>query len=193
MEWDPTGPITESLLAKLDKVQIGRGRYSEAALERQFECMSAEELRQHFKVPEDAVLPDGVAPDPRYLDAWLEGLRRVVKGRGHQERAMVRAYNKAKHGLLGIYGADQQGRTSVILLSGEDYAVTPVQMHRAFVRAEPDDIRNRVAWTIQMQAVLQSILGFILGVHFGQWVDTPLWAVKAYESEGWVEPGPPSK
>ena len=46
-------------------------------------------------------------------------------------------------------------------------------------------IRTRVKWTLQMQAILQSILAFLLGVHTGEWHDTPRWAAELYDGDGW--------
>lgn len=194
MEWETESASLETcLLAKLDTIQIGggHGSYTDEKLEQLFERMTPDDLRSALKVERDFTPPVGVTMHEAIFGYWLSGLRRIVRGRRANGRAYVRAYNKAKHGLVGIYGPDVDGHPTVALLTATtgDYTSEPVQMNRAQVRALPRDIRMRVNWTIQMQAVLQSILAFMLGVHFDDWEDTPEWARRAWQSEGWLTSG----
>jgi len=175
------------LLAKLDKIQIGgsRGPFTDEKLEAMFGAMTPEDLRTRLKIPEGYVPPNGVAMHPKIFEYWLAGLRRIVTLRRANDRAYVRAYNKAKHGLVGVFGQDLAGHPTVFLLNSRtgNYSVEPVELNRAQVRALPLDIERRVDWTIQMQAVLQSILAFMLGVHFDDWENSPDW---------YGEPGSPT-
>lgn len=190
LEWEPHGAPDTSILAKLDTIQIGRSRrgdYSESTLLAKFDQLSVAEFRAGLKVPPDDQLhgrtdfpPSIEFPLDGPIGAWLAGLRRIVKGRLDQNRALVRAYNKAKHGLLGIFDTDLEGNPAVILLTAPNgYAAEPIKMNRTFVRALPIDIERRVNWTVAIAAVLQSILAFILGVHFAEWIETPSWATDA--------------
>jgi hypothetical protein len=200
MEWEPLGAPETSILAKLDSVQIGRTvgsgtarrDYTEATLLQRFENMGVADLRAALKLPSDedigrrADWPDTVDRSiNRYLNSWLAGLRRIVRGRLDGDRAMVRAYNKAKHGLLGLFDHDPDGQPAVVMLSAaHGYDAEPIELNRAFIRALPLDIERRINWTVRMVAVLQEILAFMLGVHFGEWTDTPEWVEEAYKLDG---------
>lgn len=187
LDWEPEGPLDTSLLARVDRVTIGVGKYQESSLIVRLDGMSPAEFGHQLKIPATVDIPERVAFHDDYLRHWQEGVKRIAKRRLDDDRIYVRAYNKTKHGLLAVYNAEGTGGPSVDLLTASDYSTVPVPLRRVSVRALPLDIEQRVIWTLQMQAVLQGILTMVLGAHFGEWVATPRWAQDVFETSGWYE------
>lgn len=202
LEWEPHSPSFEtSLLVLLDRIQVGRksktNDYSEAGLRDRFDLMTVADFRRGLSLPQsDAELlarpnwpPSISAPLDPHVGAWLDGVRRIVRGRLNDDRALVRAFNKTKHGLLAGFGEDLDGAPAVILYSLQGVKDGRVNLLRSFVRAKPLDIERRVQWTIQIAAVLHVILSIILGVHFDEWIDTPQWVRDSMSLLGWLPSG----
>ena len=192
MEWEPGGGPETSILARLDTVRIGQklagGRdYRETSLRAKFDAMTVEQFRSALKIPpDDDLVARSVLPpymrlliDPE-LEAWLGGLRAAIAQRIEQGGAWVKAYNKTKHGLLGLFDTDPAGQPAVVLITATGpYTQLPIPISRTFLRALPSDIEKRIARTIRIVAVLQTILAFILGIHFGEWEPAPKWVEDA--------------
>lgn len=184
-EWEIGGPPKRSLFARLDSIRIGSGKYAEARLLEEMANLTGAGLAVRLKIPKDYAPPPGVTASPKFLDYWVEGLHRIVKRRLGDDRLNVRVYNKAKHGLLGVRSVFPAGG-SVAMITHRPGQPGYV-LDRVFIQARPRDIQMRVNWTLQMQAVLQSILAAMLGIHFGEWINTPAWAKDALNTEGWLE------
>jgi len=191
MDWQPDGAdMTSSLVARIDRVAIGSDKYQESGLIARLQSMTDEGFGTAIKVPPGVAMPDEVEHHEEFLHHWRAGLLRIANGRLADERAMVRAFNKAKHGLLALFDPAAADGPTVDLITSRDYTEIPVAMGRARVRALPLDIRRRVEWTLQIQAVLQGILTVVLGAQFGLWVPTPDWVKEVVATSVWYEEVP---
>jgi hypothetical protein len=196
-EWKP-GDVSKCLLRLLDKVQVARDTEEKANV--LLASLDPGGLRALLHIPDDADLKRNGFPRQireglnEAIPANLGGLRRLIELRQQNDRAYVVAFNKLKHLLLAVR-TNVRGRDEVLIPKwrGLDQEENVIHLQNAWIACTPANIRVMASRAIVAQAVLNSLLGTILWIRFGEPYSTPAWAVKAFELPGWYDEGSAQK
>ena len=192
-EWEPGNP-EKSLVFLLDRVQVGRRPYTEAAAQKLLDSLDASSFRQLIHVPKDEELEAGGFPTAvrnrlnSSVPANLNGMKRLVELRQREKRGYVVAFNKLKHLMLAIR-TDSRGKEE-ILVPGRfsfDEETKSIKIQTAWISCDLMNVRLMASRSIIAQAVLNSILGVILWIRFGEAYKNPLWTLAAFQLPGWRE------
>lgn len=193
-KWQP-GQFQRSLVRLLDQTQVNDK--SEAHAEELLNSLDPEGLRHLLHIPDDSQFESDGLPDQvrvRVNDAIpanLSGLKRLLAYRRRDDRAFVRAFNKLKHLILAVPGI-ANGKPAVVVPKFYDFddKAKTVKLQTVSLGCSPDDIRLLASRAVIAQAVLNSLLGLILWVRFGEPYVSPPWTVRSLELPGWVEDEP---
>lgn len=123
------------------------------------------------------------------MQPQLDGWRTAIQRRLGHNRAVVKAYNKSKHMLLGLL-AKRDGKVWVDLLtSNAGYRVRPgdIILGGTILGCEVGDIQSRARETVQVQAVLNTLLTIILWARYEERLDSAGWVREALDLPGWAE------
>lgn len=195
-EWKPGNP-EKSLVFLLDRVQVGKRPHTEAAAQRLLDSLDAPSFRELVHVPKDDELEAAGFPKNvrdrlnSSIPANLDGMKRLVELRQRENRGYVVAFNKLKHLMLAIR-TDTRGKEEV-LVPGRfsfDEENNRISIQTAWISSEPQNVRVMASRAVIAQAVLNSILGVILWIRYGETSGNPPWAVAALRLPGWVEDEP---
>ena len=122
------------------------------------------------------------------MKSQLVGFKRAIKMRDDNDRAMVIAYNKAKHNLLGVY-QELEGKPIIGLLTSTSGCTEKIVLHGAILGCQESDIRRRASTTVQIQAILCSIFTAILRARYGE-LGSPRWVIDAENMDIWADSSP---
>lgn len=203
-KWEPGVGVGTSLFAQLDLVRAATAD-SEKDVLALLEPLDAEGFRRLVRIPtrEELIEVGWSLPIVDSIDqamaSQLAGARRVVQIQDHNERALVKGYNKIKHMLLGFPRVEGD-RTFVRLVTAKEGGAayrssSPIVLDGADLGCEPPDIRRRAYMTIQTQAIINNMLWLILWTRYGQELPQAPWVVSSLTLPGWredIEPSPDS-
>ena len=188
-EWKP-GEAEHSLFILLvDKIKVGRGKYSEDNAVSLLKSVDAEGFRRLFHIPKDEeLISSGASVElvdalnrgvPYKLDGWL----RIAKKRAEQDRGTVRMFNKLKHHLI-VFPTQQRGKGEVWVPASVrmDIKQNQIGLDSGFLEANPNEIRRLASDAIVAQAVLHDTLALILITRYGEEYHAPNWVVRAYQT-----------
>lgn len=191
-EWRP-GEVGFSLLPLLDRVQIGKGKYSEENAAALLESLDASGLRGLLHIPtEEELASVGFPQDVRdrinqATPANLAGMKRLVELRQESNRLRVRAFNKLKHHFLGLR-VDATPDTVVIpVWENLDEAANAITLATLTIKCTAENTRLMASRSIIAQATLNSLLGIILWTRYDEIHESPPWVLRALQLRGWVE------
>ena len=119
--------------------------------------------------------------------AQLNGFKRAVKLRDSNERAMVKAYNKAKHMLMGIY-QEVDGQPIIDLVTSTSGYTEKIILGGTILGCQDSDIRRGASITVLVQATFCRLFVIILRARYGAQLGTPDWVRAAYEMPIWMDP-----
>jgi hypothetical protein len=187
-EWQP-GKAEYSLFILIDKIQVGRDKYSEDKAVSLLSNVDAEGFRRLFHIPKHEELissgiPVKVAENikrsmPFKLDGWLK----IAKRRAEQERGMVGMFNKLKHHMLAFPTQERKKNEVWMPYSIRmDRKINQVKMGRGWLGANPNNIRSLVSDAIGAQAVLHDTLALILITRYNEKYEAPNWVIRAYKT-----------
>lgn len=192
-DWAP-GTADRCLFALLDTVQVGSRQWTEEKAIELLESLDAESFRQLVHLPTSSQLRD-YGLQEKYINKLdkamphqLAGFREGSLRRASKNRAIVRAYNKSKHMLLGVVVRDEEGKLNVHLLTSEtgyQDREKGIGLAGAIVSSQKTAIQTHVDWVLQTQGVLNTLLGSILYTRFGEWIDSSKWVWDAFNGTGW--------
>lgn len=192
-DWVP-GMVEHSLVFLLDRVKVGGRKHSEAEAIRLLDSLEPASLRSLLHLPPAEQLRGGGLPDEVVemidvsLPHQLDGLRGIADFRQADKRARVRAFNKAKHMLVGGRSL-KRGKHEIELITRLTLKPDGVHIETLTLPIEVAEIQLNASQAIQLQTVLNGMLGMILWVRFGEPYETPPWAVKALGLPGWRDDG----
>lgn len=188
-DWRP-GSAETSLFVLLDKVRVGVPPWTEDAAATLLDGIDPDSLRELLHIPkEEEMAAAGFSQEittavTTSIESNLHGLKRLVDLRRGDKRARVRAYNKLKHMLLAMPEQAEEKRWVVV---PELMSFDGKEIHLQTVRIEASErnIQLMASRAIVAQAVLNSLLGMILWMRFGEPYSSPRWAVEALDLPGW--------
>ena len=188
-EWKP-GEAEHSLFILLvDKVEVGRGKYSEDNAVSLLTSVDAEGFRRLFHVPKDKeLISSGISVElvdtvnrsvPFKLDGWL----RIAKRRAEQDRGTVRMFNKLKHHLI-VFPIQERDKNVVWVPASVnmDIKQNQIRLNSGYLEANPSEIRRLASDAIVAQAVLHDTLAMILVTRYVEKYHAPNWVVRAYQT-----------
>ena len=190
-EWEPGNP-RNSLFPLLDRIQVGGRRYTEARARRLLDSLDEAAFRALVHIPPDPELEAhnfSRAVRERLnssIPANLEGMKRLVEMRQRDKRGYVVAFNKLKHLMLAIR-TPTRGKDEVLVPGRVDFdeAENRISIQTAWISYDPKNVRTMASRAIIAQAVLNSILGIILWIRYGEAYQNPPWALTALGLPGW--------
>ena len=197
--WEP-GTAENCLFALLDRVQVGRGQWSEDRALQLLDDLGAGGFREQIAhLPDDdALRAAGWVEDKiELVDVAVEsqraGFREVAERRAGKERALARAFNKAKHYMLAMPAA-RAGNLEVDLLTietrPENYRTEGIRLAGQQLATDKKTSIERASGAIAMQSVIHAMCITILDVRFGITVEPLPWAVVSQGLPGWREAEP---
>lgn len=192
-DWGP-GTAKNCLMANLDSIQVGRGKYDEAHATEFLASLDGPKLREVLHIPEDDVLREAgmeeelITQVETSMPHKLDGLRRVAEKRVESNRTRVEAFNKLKHMLLAFATRETGSKhVQVKLMKGRGYQEGEIHLNTVTLEVSAVNVRNMAGNALAMQASLWDILALILWVRFGERHDPPPWMLHAMEHGNWRE------
>ena len=185
-EWKP-GTAENSLFVLLDRIQVGRKRYSEKNAVVLLEELDEERFRRVFHIPEDEELismgiSGGFVDKLRSSLAFkIDGWLRIARIRAGEERGRVGMFNKLKHHMIA-FPTKERGKDEVWVPYNVKTGESEIRLGRGWLRADAKNIRRFVGDAIGAQAVLHDTLACILIARYGEQYSRPNWIDKAYEN-----------
>jgi hypothetical protein len=186
-EWKPGEAERSLFILLVDKVKVGKGKYSEDNAVSLLKSVDAEGFRRLFHIPTDEELMSaGVSVKlvddlrrsvPFKLDGWL----RIAKERAEQARGKVRMFNKLKHHLI-VFPMEERGKVWVPASVKMDIKQNQIGLDSGFLEANPNEVRRLASSAIVAQAVLHDTLAIILLTRYGEKYRAPNWVVRAYQT-----------
>lgn len=185
-EWKP-GTAENSLFVLLDRIQVGKGTYSEKNAVCLVKEMDGERFRRLVHIPEDEeLISSGMSAGfvdklgsslPAKMDGWL----RIAEIRAGEERGRVGMFNKLKHHMIA-FPTKERGEDEVWVPYNVKTGESEIRLGRGWLRADAKNIRRFVGDAIGAQAVLHDTLACILITRYGEQYSIPNWIGKAYET-----------
>jgi hypothetical protein len=134
----------------------------------------------------DAGVPEEIVTSLRStgLAAKLEGLRNAAERRLHNRRAMIQAFNKAKH-TMPVYAQREDGKLVLHFAIGD--STQPLKTYS--MEINPVQARWYAFTAAQIQANLNDTLATILICRYGEEYEPLGWVKFVYELPYWEEKG----
>jgi hypothetical protein len=185
-EWKP-GEAQHSLFILLDRIHVGRGKYSEDNAVSLLTKVDEQGFRRLFHIPKDEeLISSGMSVEavesvkrsvPFKLDGWL----RIAKRRAEQDRGEVGMFNKLKHHMLA-FPTQARGKSEVWMPYYVDMEEDQIKLGSGWLGANPNNIRKLVGDAIVAQAVLHDTLALILMTRYKEQYYAQDWVVRAYQT-----------
>lgn len=187
-EWQP-GNAEHSLFILLDKITVGRGKYSEDNAVSLLSSVDAEGFRKLFHIPKDEeLIGSGMSKElviniKHSLPFKLEGWRKIATRRAEQDRGWVLMFNKLKHHMLA-FPTQERVKNEVWMPCSTrmNKDKNEVRLRRGWLEASPNELRRLVSDAIAAQAVLHDTLATILITRYGEKYSAPDWVIRAYQT-----------
>jgi hypothetical protein len=148
-------------------------------------------LRRLLQLPSDNEMIDAGVPKGTVtllrstgLAAKLEGLRNAAERRLRNRRAMIQAFNKAKH-TMPVYAQREGGKLVLYFAIGN--SADPLKTYR--MEINPVQARWYASSAAVIQGVLHDTLATILVCRYGDEYEPPEWVRIVYELPDWEENG----
>lgn len=185
-EWNPGTP-DGSLIAGLDRIQVGRHRWTEAKALELLQAMTAHDYRVMMRIPTSEELQTGgwdsqaIKTIETAMAAQLNGIKRLVVKRSEKDRSRVNAYNKAKHGFLA-FPERYKGKQCIAFKWARGGYSDPagIYLEQHLVLIDPQTIRMLLRDGIGMQAVLNSLLTLVLWTRYDERIESAPWVRQAF-------------
>lgn len=185
-EWRPGTP-DGSLLAGLDRIQVGAGRWTEPKALELLQTMTADDYRLMMRIPtSDELRTDGwdsqvINIIETAMAEQFNGIKRLVMKRSEMDRSRIRAYNKSKHGSL-LFRLQHEGKQAVAFRWARGGYSDPAGIHleQHLVLIDHQTIGKLLRDSIGMQAVLISLLTLVLWTRYGERIESAPWVRQAF-------------